>query len=524
MSGFEIITEKDVDLMDRYIDDITKKAQKRKMTLIEPYEDEIRKVTKIIIDFIKEHKRKIYGGFALNMLIIAKNPNDAIYTVDDVPDIDFYSPEPLKDLVTLCNRIYKAGFKRVSGREALHKETYSIRVNTHLYCDISYVPRNIYNRMPFKEIDGLYVIGPEFMMIDYFRMITDMLVSSWRLDKTIKRFYKLQKYYPLPHLNSDIKISTADPYVRKLLDSIQDFLKSRNNTCITVGFYAYDQFLKASGILNAKQTAQTKKFKYLEVPYYEIITTHYKKDGIDLINLLKNLDQTNNIHVTEHYPFFQFWGYFSMIYYKDILIAKIFTNNKRCIPYLTVPADSFRNKTVIPATDNSKIDIGTFSQVLLYALITVIKARVDQDNNERTLYYTLISHLIEMRNYYLMTSGKTIYDEGLFQDFTIDCKGIPITPEHERQLIVEYRKKRNKKYTFTYDPAEEEKVELTYIFANSSGNPINNFRNLKLVPEAKDEMVGEEEETEEESTNIKIEKKTPDQAKVTNDQKTSSNI
>ena len=82
----------------------------------------------IIKLYIKEKKRKVYGGFGLNMLLVDKNPKYALYDDSDVPDIDFYSPEPLVDLVILCDKIFEAGFKPVIGQEAMHKETYSIFV------------------------------------------------------------------------------------------------------------------------------------------------------------------------------------------------------------------------------------------------------------------------------------------------------------------------------------------------------------------------------------------------------------
>ena len=494
----DLISKKDVELIGDHIDDIIKQAKKRQMTLIEPYEDEINKVTNIILDYIKKNKRKIYGGFALNFLISDKNPDDAIYTKDDIPDIDFYSPEPLKDLVKLCNELYNAGFKNVMGREALHKETYSIRVNGQAYCDITYVPKNIYYKLPFREINGFQVIGPEFMMIDYYRMMTD-LISYWRLEKAVKRFYLLQKYYPLPYVKYPIDIPPSEyqTNVNILLDNIFNFLQT-NQTCIAVGFYAYDHFLKNSGILNAK-TATAKKFKYLEVPYYEIVTSEYKKDAMNLINILKkNTELADDIHPIENYPFFQFLGYSVYIYYKNILIAKVFSNNKRCVPFITVPSDHFTNGNYTKGTD--VIKIGTISTVILYSLITVIKARVDQDDSTKKLYYAMISHITEMKNYYLNTNGKTIYDDTIFKEFVIECKGIPITPEHEKQQLIAYRKKKNKKLIYSYDPSEGIKPDdSTYRFFNSSGNPIKNIKNLKLTGEATEEE--SEEDTEDQDNN-----------------------
>lgn len=509
MSSQYLISKKDVDLLDNYIDDIMKQAKKQQMALIEPYEDEIKKISSIILNYIKENRRKIYGGYALNLLIASKNPADAIYSPGDIPDVDFYSPEPLKDLVRLCNEVYNAGFKHVMGREALHKETYSIRVNNKLYCDISYVPRNIYNRMPFREINGLYVIGPEFMMIDYYRMLTDF-TSFWRLEgkNALERFYLLQKYYPWPYIKSPIDIpppNDSPENVNRLLDEIFKFLQD-TETCIAIGFYPYNHFLKNSGILNAN-TQSSKKFKYLEVPYYEIITTEYKTDALNLINTLKKTypDLSNDIHPIENYPFFQYLGYSVFIYYKNILIAKVFSNNKRCVPYITVPSDYFKNRSITKGAN--EINIGTISTVILYALVTIIKARVDQDKSTKDLYYTFISHIIEMKNYFFNKTGKSIFDKSIFQEFVIECKGIPITPERERQLIREYRKKRNKRLVYSYDPSEATKPDdSTYKFLNSSGNPIKNIRNLKLTAEAKEDYIDEDSQDQEENSNVKTEK------------------
>ena len=173
--------------------------------LIMEYE-KINSPDNIILDFIKQNKRKIYGGYAVNKLIIDKNQKDSIYQEYQYPDIDFYSPTPIEDLINICNTLYDKGYKRVNAKEAAHKDTYSIFVNFHLYCDITYVPKNIYNRIPYKELNNYYYTHPHFMTIDYLRMLADPLGSSWRIEKSIKRFALLQKYYPLPIINKPISM------------------------------------------------------------------------------------------------------------------------------------------------------------------------------------------------------------------------------------------------------------------------------------------------------------------------------
>ncbi len=199
-----LYSENDVRLLSDNWERIMKEVEEQKYLMIEPSKEEMLNVHKIICDFVKENKRKIYGGFGLNLLIKEKNQNDVIYKPDQISDIDFYSPNPIVDLMKLCNILHAGGFK--------HQETYNITVNYLTYCDISYVPKNIYNKMPFKEIEGYTVIHPHFMWIDYLRMFTDPLISYWRMNdnlKSFKRFCLLQKYFKFPRNDLPIEIEES---------------------------------------------------------------------------------------------------------------------------------------------------------------------------------------------------------------------------------------------------------------------------------------------------------------------------
>ena len=51
---------------------------------------------------------------------------------------------------------------------------------------------------------------------------------------------------------------------------------------------------------------------------------------LDFLNELKKIVDKDDIKVIEHYPFFQFMGHSAYIYYKDILIAKMYHHYNRC--------------------------------------------------------------------------------------------------------------------------------------------------------------------------------------------------
>ena len=60
-------------LFDQNYDKIIAKTKNVKDKILEPTMDEKNEIYKIVMDFVKRKKRKIYGGFALNKLLISKN-------------------------------------------------------------------------------------------------------------------------------------------------------------------------------------------------------------------------------------------------------------------------------------------------------------------------------------------------------------------------------------------------------------------------------------------------------------------
>jgi hypothetical protein len=464
------------DNIDKFKDvypEIMKKVNKQKLDIIEPRITEVNSVYALIKEFIISKKRKIYGGYALNLLIMQKNKSLAFYDESDTPDIDFYSPEPLKDLKELCDIIHNAGFSPVTGQEAQHKETYAIFVNYKEYCNISYMPYNIYNKLKFIEYayngsktSTLVLTHPWFMMIDYFRMFTDPMISFWRLEKTYERYILLQKTYPLPLIKSPLiipeyKNNEVTKYMTLLFNEISSY-----DTLIFTGFYVYNYYLEHSGYSN---------YKPINYPYYEAYSTNYIDDGLKIIQFIKSLNN-DKLSYVEYYPFFQFYGFNVVIFYEDTPILYLYSNNKRCIPYKRVTITENGGN----GDSKKEINIGSFDFNILHALIILVKVRVDNVDNWNDLLYKYISNIVQFRDTYLKKYSKTIYDDTIFQSFVIECTGEIIPPDRERRLRIEVKKKLGKPYIYKYDPVVS-KNGGSFIFLNSSGNRINNKANLKLV-------------------------------------------
>jgi hypothetical protein len=478
------------------VDEIMKEADNISSKKIKPTSDELWEIIFTVCKFVKEKQRKIYGGFALNKLIEEVAPKDKFYSDDDIKswDIDFYSPDPMGDAKEISNRLHEKGFRYIQAREAQHEETYKIFAETNECADISYVPRNIYNKMPFKIVNGFCLTGPHYMMIDYFRVLTDPLTSYFRLEKTFTRLCLMLKHYPLPKNTTKINTEPPGRDFDVAFHTVHDFLKDREST-IVIGMYAFNHLIKESKINerdknlkrgskpgNNKRDTTTNGIDYVDINYYEIISTQYTRDARNLILALQDkfITAKDRITYSESYPFFQYLGYSVDVYLDDEIICKIYNYNSKCTPYINVPALYFKKS----GYDEEKgiIQIGSFASQMLYNLINIMKARTDNNPNKKNLHYTMISHITDMKNYYFNQTKKTIFDKSLFQEFILTCTGDTNTPHMERAIRVAKKIKDGKKISWVYNPENQRdrNNDSKYVFKNSSGNPISNNKNMRI--------------------------------------------
>jgi hypothetical protein len=482
-----LYTPNESDMLVSYIDKLMEEANIAKRSKVRPTEKAQWDMINIVSDFVKEKKRKVYGGFALNMLIEDKDKSDVFYDECDIEswDIDFYSPEPIEDVREIADRLFKKGYKYVMAGEAQHEETYKVHAESLAVADISYIPKIIYNNMPFKTIKGFHLAGPHFMAIDYFRVMTDPLTSWHRLDKTFDRLTKMFKHYPLPTTTSSINSVDSDASFELAFNTIQECLENKKTT-ITIGSYAYNHLVNITKPIKIKQSRKMSRedkilnsVDFINVNFYEIISTNYTSDTKNIITKLKE-KLGKAITYEENYPLFQFFGYSTNIMLDGDIICKIYHYNYRCTPYFDVDSLYFTDSKSVKKNDN-KIRIGTVSVLMMYNLISILKTKIDRNMILKNTYYSMISNIIQMKKYYLSTNKKTIFDDTLFKEFIVDCIGDMDTPQMERQKRIDKKIKAKKMFSWRYNPeTDKDKAKGEYYFKNTSGNTINNKRNLKI--------------------------------------------
>jgi hypothetical protein len=280
----------------------------------------IQNIYKSILEFIKKKDRVIYGGWAQNALIIDKNPDDAFYTQHNMGDVEFYSPEPVRDLMEICEFLHEKSFKYVQGREAQHEGTYKLFVEFINVSDITYMHKTLSNNLPVKIIDGIKYIHPIVIAIDFYRMFTNPMTALRLWEKTIGRSIVLFKNYSL---TKDIKFPNFKSKLnQKTLNEILLFTRKNlihDSKLIVIGFLAYNYFVKKVNMDD----------NIINEPYYEVISINYKSDRDNIYHKLKK-QFGNKIKYDEHYPFFQFTGKKSIYKYEGETVLILYDYNEIC--------------------------------------------------------------------------------------------------------------------------------------------------------------------------------------------------
>lgn len=444
--------EKNIDIITNNLDKISNKARKYALeNKISPSLVTYNKVIKVIKNYIEKNKRVVYGGYAYNELIIHKNEKDRIYSKDglDQADIEFYSFEPIIDLINIGNELKELGYKNIQVKSAMHLETFTLFVDYFGYCDASYMPSNLFHKMPLWQFGKLKLAHPKFILIDILRMYNDPINSYWRIEKNFKRAIKLLKYYPLDTKGNFTKVA-----INNDTKDILNFVRKNiiiGSKLLVFGYYAYDYY-------KYKATNQESP---LYVPYYDVISTDLKKDARKIYKDLSAF--SNNIEVKEYHPFFQFFDNRISFEYKGKEILNLYGHNCMCIPFFNL--------------EKKKINMVTYPYLILMLLIKFIYLHIN-NNKESKNYDFMLENIITLRNEYLKKNKKTVLDNTPFEEFRIECMGDTIDQSKKRFITKDSYEK--KKFLFKYDidnPPNFDYKEIS--FRNLSGN-LNTTKNRLL--------------------------------------------
>lgn len=165
-------------------------------------------------EFIRDKELILYGGLALDYALKAEG-DIGIYRSTTLPDYDFMSPTNYEHSIELGQQLKDMGFLYVSSINAIHVTTRRIRVNFFFVADITYIPREIYDKIPFIIYDDLKVIHPIYQRMDLHSSLSfpfenpPQEVISHRIKKDFIRLGMIDSLYPIERVKYDLVEHTA---------------------------------------------------------------------------------------------------------------------------------------------------------------------------------------------------------------------------------------------------------------------------------------------------------------------------
>jgi len=200
-------------------------------------------MAKIVFDFVKKKGLIIYGGEAIDKnLKNIKEPG--VYTKDTKPDYDFYSPDYERDSIELCNILFDKGYHYVTRFPRMHRGTFGIRANTADIADISYVPENIFNKIPKVKIDGVYYISSSFVLKNLYQgLVRPRLSANYaRWEKDYCRLQLFDKHFP-PQLKSAGKRKGGKKESTEILTHLEKEFVHLNPLIVITGTRAFQYYV-----------------------------------------------------------------------------------------------------------------------------------------------------------------------------------------------------------------------------------------------------------------------------------------
>ena len=410
---------------------------------------DIKDIIRTVEDFLKLTKRICYGGTAINNILPLQ---DQFYDkATELPDYDFFSPEPLKDAIRLADIYYKKG-------------TFKVFVNFLPIADITYLVPELYKNIHKQSIQvaNIYYSPPNYLRMAMYLELSrpDGDVSRW--EKVLKRLTLLNKHYPMKGLNCRVEdIQRLFQYGnknlmtggKKIMDdyrdeddllmnieerifhTVRDVLMGQG--CVFFGAYANRMYLKNLAYLKGKKIPKIPDFDVLsDDPETASRILKERLDDLDLKKVsVKKKPGVGEI-IAPHY---------------EVSVGP------ETVAFIYEPL-ACHSYNVINLGPN-KLRVATLDTMLSFYLAFIYVNRPYYDAN-RILCMSKFLFKVQQKN--------RLRQKGLLRRFSPDCYGVQATKEKMREEKAEkYRELKNKRGTKEYDwyflryiPGEKDKKTI----------------------------------------------------------------
>lgn len=371
---------------------------------------------KITKKFIKQKGLKVYGGYALNEQL---PKNLKIYSESQLPDFDVYSPDPWNDAIELGEILYNSGFRYIEIRAGVHLGTYKVYINLWPVIDITYMPKDKFEKIKYDVKDGLKIVNLDYIRAEMYKEMSvqndpsrwpkikarEIIIDMWKPQQKIK--------CPDSMFIMDREI-LKDPIFVKLLKITSIFTQK----FIHVGPWAINSYMEVGG----------SSFR-LPVSYYDCFVGN---TDVKIKNLFDKLVKvTTNIYIqtVNNIYFSDYSRFIYSIYYikdgKEYLVCSL-RSLQECLEYKTL----FR------------FNIASIN-LLKYVLYS--KLSVSYDEEVEMKLKCILSNLISVqKSYYKNKNADVLSKDNPFQIFVKECKG-PVKNTLKHSLLQKWINRIDKK-------------------------------------------------------------------------------
>lgn len=283
-----------------------------------PKLDTMRKMNRVVEDYLKKTKRIIYGGTAIDALLKAKG-----FSVrkegDALIDYDFYSPLYEVDTITIANELCEKGYKYVRRLSAIHPYTFRVGAEfaTEFIADVTYVPSKVYSKLPKINIGDYYYIDPQFAKIDLYKSVTNPHTNVVRWVKSYKRLTAMENLYPIAK-GKLAAIHVPDSLTPKIQDTIKQFAKGSKNL-LAIGAYAYNLY-----------TSLVPGSPSVNVQEYEFYTINPAAESKRLQQALKKAG-FKNVECKEFYDYMEIFPRKTTVFSQNAPAVSFYLIGENCI-------------------------------------------------------------------------------------------------------------------------------------------------------------------------------------------------
>lgn len=393
--------------------------------------EDIKKIIKIVEDFIKRKNLVCYGGTAINNILPEE---DKFYDTEvEIPDYDFFTDNALDDSKELADIYYAEGFTDVEAKSGQHEGTYKVFVNYIPVADITQLPKPIYKsiKKDALRVNGILYAPPNFLRMSMFLELSRPAGDTSRWEKVLKRITLLNKNYPLTSINCHNVDFQREMENKEKEDEIYENVKNTlvNQGVVFFGGYAvslYSQYMPKNLRKKLDKIADFDVLSNEPETTAEIVKERLKDIGIKNTKIIKR-DPIGEL-VPLHY---------------EIKVG----NDTIVFIYKPIACHSYNNFV----NKGQKVKIATIDTMLSFYLAFLYA--------DKPYYNQFLDRILCISKFLFDVQQKNrLQQKGLLRRFSVTCYG-------HQESVEEMRAHKAEKYKVlkqTKNKAEFEKIFLNY--------------------------------------------------------------